>query len=785
MLKLLFSLLVVCTSTIGLGQLTLTGIVKDESSKPLADIAIRLLNTNLWAYSDSDGVFTFRNLPKGNYTIYVSAAGFAEIDKTVSLNESTKAIELLLGRTNNKLETVIVSSQKKEETLQRIPASIRAFSSQDVEEYRLWNIADLSGIVPNLYSTHPGDNRNVTSIRGIVNTSYDPAVVTYIDGVNQFNLDTYIPQLFDIERIEVLKGPQGTLYGRNAMGGAINIITKKPGNQTNGFIQLSGGNYAQRRITGGLRFPLVRNKLFFGAAGLYEATDGFYSNEFNNQPYDKRSNVIGNYYLRFIPNTQWAITLNAKQSFNRNRGAFPLGFGKDEAFDNPFRLNQNAVTKMIDNSFNSSLSINYFNPVFQLTSQTAFQSNHRYYTDPIDADFSPLAAISIINNYGDEWNKVKVLTQEINIQSAASNASAFNWLLGSYFFHVDNPVKQTTRFGEQAQLAGAPDNNFSLINTSKAKSNGIAFYGQMNYAFSEKIALTAGIRYDRERKKQNVLGEYQKDPDPNPVFAYRSDTSAIARFSAVSPKITLAFHANKNQTIYAGFSRGFRAGGLTPLSQDPSQPALYPFQPEFGNNLEAGWKQNLPNQKLVINLALFRSSIIDVQVPTLVLPDAVTITRNTGKLISTGIELEVRSLLLKGLSVEYNFGYVKTRYSRLKISQNGSEVDLQDRRQLFTPDVTSLLAAQYTHLFGNNKTSVVFRCEWKYLGAQYFDLANTIRQSPYHIINTQFGIALGKTEIMLWGRNIADQRYISYAYDFGAVHLGNPVTYGITTGIRF
>ncbi|WP_315816025.1 TonB-dependent receptor plug domain-containing protein [Paraflavitalea speifideaquila] len=125
-------------------------------------------------------------------------------------------------------------------------------------DYRLWNTKDITAIVPNLYSADPGDNRNVTSIRGITTTSYDPAVATYIDGVNQFGLDTYISQLSDIERIEVLRGPQGTLYGRNAMGGVINIITKQPGNHLTGFAEANMGNYGQHRIAAGIRTPLIK-----------------------------------------------------------------------------------------------------------------------------------------------------------------------------------------------------------------------------------------------------------------------------------------------------------------------------------------------------------------------------------------------------------------------------------------------------------------------------------------------------------------------------------------------
>jgi iron complex outermembrane receptor protein len=783
-MKIVIAVLLIFLSTSCFSQASINGTIKDETSNPVAGANVHVLNTAYSTHTNLKGEFVFENLSQSNYTIHVFTEGYGETYKTVALQGGTNAIEIFQTKRPNTLETVVISSQKREELLQQSPSSVTALSAQKVEAYRLWNISDLTSVSSNLYSSNPGDNRNVTSIRGIVNTSYDQAIATYIDGVNQFNLDTYIPQLFDVERIEILKGPQGTLYGRNAMGGVINIITKKPGNVTNGFAQVNIGNYALQRYSAGVRVPIVKDKLFFGAAGLYDKTNGFYTNDYDNSHYDKRSSVIGNYYLRFMPNSQWSLTLNAKQAHNRNRGPFALVFGVDEAFKNPFHLNQNATTKMIDDVFNTSLSLNHYGRSVQVSSQTAYQSNHRYYTAPIDADFSPLDAMTIINDYGKKWNNVKAWTQEINVQPVASKSGKLKWLVGTYLFYQDVPVKQTTRFGEQAQMLGAPDKNFSLINTSKGKGTGAALYGDVSFSLLKSLSVTAGLRYDHETRKQQILGEYQKDPNPNPIFPYRSDTSAKANFSALSPKITLAFTPSEQQTLYVTYNRGFRAGGLTALSSDPSQPALYPFKPEFSNNVEAGWKQSWLDQKFFFNLALFHATINDVQVPTLVLPDAVTITRNTGKLTSKGVEAEFRSLLSKNLSVDYSIGYTDAQYNRLKVSQNGNEADLKGKRQLFTPDVTSMLAAQVMHSVGNHIT-LSLRGEWRYIGTTYFDLANTIRQSPYHLANARFAMAYKKAELSFWARNLTDKHYVSYAYDFGAVHLGDPRTYGVGLGIKF
>jgi iron complex outermembrane receptor protein len=682
-----------------------------------------------------------------------------------------------------RLNEVIVTAQKREETLGKIPIAVSAITANQVREYRLWNNKDLSGIVPNLYAADPGDGRDIISIRGITTTSYDPAVATYIDGVNQFGLDTYIPSLFDVERIEVLRGPQGTLYGRNAMGGVINIITRQPAEPINGFVEVNEGNYGEQRYSAGFRMPLIKNKLFIGAAGLYDGRNGYYTNLFTNQSYDKQHSVTGNYYLKYLVNARWLLDLNIKHHNNRNHGAFPLVADAAAVFKQPFVLDQNAVTTMIDNTFNSSLSASYKGSAFNFVAQTAYQKNYRYYTDPIDGDFSPLDAISIINNYGRRWNNVKAVTEDLRFTSPGSSPSSWKWTAGSYWFFQDQPNRQATRYGKDANLLGVGDSLFSTINTTQSHKWGMAFYGQASYALTKKANLTAGLRYDYERQSEDVLGEYQHDPDPDPIVI-RPDTSGRVSFYALSPKLSFDYGLSDNSLLYAVYSRGFRTGGLTQLSSDPSAPPLVGFRPELSNSYEAGIKTSWLRNTFSVNADLFYTAIDNAQVPTLVLPDAITITKNAGKLNNWGAEAELAAAPFKGWSVTCNFGYTHSRFANLRLSQNGAAVDLAGKHQVFTPDITALLAIQYVRRIAKGWQALA-RGEWKHTGTTWFDLANTIRQSPYDLYNVRCGVGNGQLELMFWSRNTGNKKYISYAYDFGAFHLGDPATYGVTLSVRF
>ncbi len=764
-------------------QQTFTGTVFDSDRSPIPGVSVHVLNSNSGAITDREGHFTL-TLPPGSYDLEFTAVGYASQERTIT--DAASATEIILVSSSTQLDDVVVTAQKKEEALRNVPISITSLSARQVQEYRLWNTKDLTAISPNLYSANPGDNRNVTSIRGVTSTSYDPAVATYVDGVNQFSLDTYMAQLFDIQRIEVLRGPQGTLYGRNAMGGVINIITREPGRQPDGFAEVSFGGFGQQRYSAGIRAPLIKDKLFVGIAGVYEHADGFYTNQYNQSKFDRKNSLVGNYYLKYLAGSRWTINLNVKHNANRNHGAFPLAPTVSDAFQNPYTVNQNAITEMVDNVFNSSLSLAYHGQSFNFTSQTAYQNNYRYYIDPIDADFSPIDGITLIDNYGKDWNYNRAITQELRFTSAPSWTSRWKWTSGLYFFNQYNPVKQTTRFGQDAMYVGAPDTNFSIINTTKARSFGGAWYGQTTYSPIDGLDLIAGLRYDYEHKTQSVRGQYQHDPDPNPMFDTRPDTSASTSFHAVSPKFGASYSFRRAATLFGTYSRGYRVGGFTPISSDPSQPPLYPYKPEFSDNIEAGVKTSFLDDQLKLNFTMFYVSITDVQVPTLILPDAFTVTRNTGKLSNKGAELEILATLTKGLLVQYNGGFTDSHYKSLTVPQDNGTKDLSGNHQIFTPVATSMLAIQYAWKpLPTKDWALIARGEWMYLGTQYFNLANTITQPAYDLLNCRAGVKINHVDVMFWGRNLTNKKYVDYAYDFGSAHLGNPRNYGVTVRASF
>jgi Outer membrane receptor proteins, mostly Fe transport len=768
-------------------QYSVGGMVRTETGNGIPRASVQVLNSNQATSTDDQGNFRLEHLSAGTHMIRVSAVGYAAENHTISVHGDA-TLDIQLAGVETRLDEVVATAQKMESDPHDIPASLSVVGARQIEQQYIWNVMDVTAVVPNLNIANPGDNRNVASIRGITTTSYNQAVATYVDGVNQFGLDTYIPYLQDVERIEVLRGPQGTLYGRNAMGGVINIITKQPTNRTSGLAEINVGNYGQQRYLLGIRTPIVKDRLFFGASGMYNGLNGFFTNDFDGSHYDKQHTVFGNYYLKYLISNQWAMTLNFKHVSNRNRGAFALIPGMDDALGNPFHLSQNARTEMVDETRNVSLSVNHFGDALNFSSQTAYQSNYRFYRDPIDGDFSPLDAVSIVNDYGKDWNHVKVFTQEFKLASAPSSNAPLHWTAGTFLFHQDAPTKQGTYFGADAEMMGegTPTHATSIL-TNAAINQGIAVFGQLGYQFNNGWEFQVGLRYDYENAQLDARGEFQ--PDGGDIMVVQPDTAASADFHAFTPRVSVKYAFDEAHHIYGSYTRGFRAGGISQLSSNPEEASLRPFDPEFSNNIEVGSKNLFIDRRLQLDVTAFYSRVNNAQVPTLILPDAITVTENTGRMQSLGAEAEVAARVVRNLTLWGSAAFTRAEYTDFNTAgADGGNVQLKGNRPVYTPEWTGFLGAQYViPLQVDNKQQLQLGVYGKFIGQQYFVVDNTIGQEAYGLLNANISYTWKGYELSLWGQNLADKRYVDYAYNvgFAAVHLGRPATFGVTARKRF
>jgi iron complex outermembrane receptor protein len=703
---------------------------------------------------------------------------------------------------SHKLEDVIVTANKREESIIKVNTSITSLSSKKIEDTRTWGLSGLSALVPNYNYQELGVSfQQIQAIRGIQVFSENPAVSTYIDDVNNIDILANGFAFTDIERVEVLRGPQGTLYGRNAMGGVVNIITKKPTNKTSAFGELSFGNLGLQRYSAGYKSPIIKDKLFFGMNGLYQTQEGFLKNDItgtsstdtklNGKAVGGEQNFYGNIYLKWLPTSRFNVTLNVKgQKDKSDNSGFMVSQSSDTyAFENPDRINLARIAKHERNILNTSLVAKYLGNNYTLTSISALQT--------ISFGFQDLDFPGIYHSYyngkiGELLPPQKVWSEEFRINS--NSEGKLQYTAGVYWFAQKGYEPTTNTAYElsnaEATMFGLPSGAF-LINRNRSNNSGIAGFGELSYLLTPKLKATFGLRYDHEKREAIFNGFGDAMLLNGVVTDIKPNITANGTYSAVSPKLSLSYAVNDLSNIYASFTRGFRAGGINASSLPAG--VRQTFNPEFSNNYELGYKAFLLDKKLSVGASAFLIQWKDLQFYNLVAPFTYA-RENVGDAQSAGFELEITAIPAKGLQLDGSFGYNPTEYKgfNLKRVNFGTGVEtttaIGGNSLSNAPSHTIFLGAQYEYTIAT-KLKAVVRGEVRNIGSYYTDIQNKIEQPTYTVINSRIGLTYDKYSLFFWGQNLNNERYLAFGNpdsSFGrSVRTAAPRTVGVTLSAKF
>jgi iron complex outermembrane recepter protein len=702
----------------------------------------------------------------------------------------------------NKLEDVIVTANKREESIIKVNTSITSISSKKIEDTRTWGLSGLSALVPNYNYQELGVSfQQIQAIRGIQVFSENPAVSTYIDDVNNIDILANGFAFTDIERIEVLRGPQGTLYGRNAMGGVVNIITKKPTNKTSAFGELSFGNLGLQRYSTGYKTPIIKDKLFFGMNGLYQTQEGFLKNDIsgtsatdtklNGKTVGGEQNLYGNVYLKWLPNSRFNLTLNVKgQKDKSDNSGFMVSQSSDTyAFENPDKINLARIAKHERAILNSSLVAKYIASNYTLTSISALQTIAFGFQD---LDFPGIYHSYYNGKIGELLPPQKVWSEEFRINS--NSEAKLQYTAGVYWFSQKGYEPTTNTAYELSEMEATMfglSNGAFLINRNRSNNTGIAGFGELSYMLTPKLKATFGLRYDHEIREAIFNGFGDAILLNGVVTDIKPNIAANGTYSALSPKLSLSYAVTDLSNIYASFTRGFRAGGINASSLPAG--VRQTFDPEFSNNYELGYKAVLLDKKLSVGASAFLIQWKDLQFYNLVAPFTYA-RENVGDAQSAGFELEITAIPAKGLQLDGSFGYNPTEYKgfNLKRVNYGTGVEtttaIGGNQLSNAPNHTLFLGAQYEYPVSNTLKLVV-RGELRNLGAQYTDIQNKIEQPSYTLLNSRIGLTNGNYSLFIWGQNLNNERYLAYGNpdsSFGRqARIGSPRTYGVTLSAKF
>ncbi len=655
------------------------------------------------------------------------------------------------------IEAVVVTAQKREENVQKVPISMEVFSDIELENAGIDNIKELTYFTPNLYSKQ-NTNQNMVFIRGISshNVILNTSVGLFVDDINYPMSFMQNPDLVDIERVEILRGPQGTLYGRNTETGAIKIVTKQPDNSFEGKVFAETGIYDTPddnplfiKSGAGISGPVIEDKLYLGGAFQITESDGYTKNEYDgDDEAGKISHKTGKATLRWTPNDQTDISINANGYENDD------GYGYVRYIEGPgrtdrYRINWDGGNRWEDKNYGQALKAKYSGTSFDLISIT---THNEFETDFLnDGEFGPFTFPDqhfVFEN--------RTVGQEIRILSPEEHRRV-KWLFGVYGFRDDNEAK--------AEF-------FGMSRDTDFDNEGYALFGQTTFTFFDRVHLTAGLRYDHQKsdgkQKNNML------PDPY---------SADFEHNELLPKATVSVDLTNTTMGYVTVARGMMAGGFDYAFASSSDNLA--FDPEFTWNYEAGAKTSWLDNRLQVNAALYYIDVKDKQVQEYLAGPAVRSITNAAKAYSRGMELDVQARPLPGLTLSGGLGISDAKIDEwVSDEETGGQYDYEDNYLTFAPKYTFNIGISYTLPSG-----YFARTDLLGVGDFYTDAKNIHKIDSYEIVNLSVGYQGDSFGVSLWCKNLFDEEYLTnkseYVGGYTIVEDGKPRTIGTTITYRF
>ena len=693
------------------------------------------------------------------------------------------------------LEEIVVTSRRKAESLQEAPAAITAFTSQKIQDAGIERPADFVALTTNLtlIETQNAGNAFVV-LRGITqNRNSEPSVAVVIDGVQQVNPAQFNQELFDIQQIEVLKGPQGAIYGRNAIGGAIVITTKKPGEETEGSISAGIDNGPGYKIRGSVGGPIGDSgKLKYRLSGAFIDTDGYINNEYLGEEADPYKDLSLRGRLIWDASDRLSVDLRASMSRLRTQ-AFYYNIVTDVNDTSlPVRVNNAGQN---DRDMNSvSMQINYDVGGGTITSTTSFDTLEEILTG--DAfDFLPIEESLFYQILGVDLNQSQFLDVESwsqDLRFASDSDGPLRWMVGGYMIGTKRYIStgNLVDLGQGVtpvyrEPSTNPNNPQSTFLADEQDNFAWAVYADATYDLTDKLELNASIRYDEDEREQTTLTPTEYLPNVEGIPGAISGEVRTVTFSEWQPKITLRYLVNDDLTFYGGYSTGFRSGGFNQSGVGAIAVANGIvgvndiFEAEVAKTFELGFKSELLNNRLTLNGNVFTTKSENSYFFVFL---AANSTQNLGTVPEgrlKGMELDASYRAAPGLDFNLGFGYTD---SEIKQFQDSSVIG---NKLPGVSEMTLNLGVQYSTEIADGVT-LVTRADYQRIGKTWWDLPNSTVRNPVDLVDARISVEWGDGwAVTAWSRNLFNEKYNAEFSPGGFVFKAKPRRYGLDISKRF
>jgi iron complex outermembrane recepter protein len=721
-------------------------------------------------------------------------------------------------------EEIVVTARRTEESLQEVPASVSAFSEQQMERLNATEATGLQGAVPNLNVVQGRGSSNATNIyiRGVGQPdalqTFDPAVGFYVDGVYYSRIRGTQMELFDIERVEVLRGPQGTLYGKNTIGGAYSVITHRPGQDPRGLFQVTVGDYGQLEARVAASGPL-NDHLAIGGAVFGASRDGYVTNPVTGEDYNDRNAWGGRFQAALDVTPDFSLDFSA--DFSEEDNALTMGQATNSlttiigvpipAGAVPSPLPEFDFTAQATPGLpNSSVLQHWGNALrasWELSDNLTLRSITAYrdleYTDYVDIDATALELGDVL---------VDVAQDQVSQEFQAIWESDRWTAIGGVFYMVENIVSHQEAYADDLLGGFLGGGTFLRTVDDDLETTSAAIFGNVTYDLTDRLSISGGLRYTEEEKDYfRTTSTFSSNPiftaDPARVPVDINDTwDDLSGIASVDYQLTPEF------LLYGRVAQGFKSGGFNGRANNQGEEA--PYDPETVTSYEAGFKSDWFDNRLRANFAVFYNDYRDFQArvsnlttdPVTMLPSIELTVLNAGELTISGAELELIYNPIDPLTLDAQIGYLDAEYGEFEdLRFDDGVIDFNDSRAFqepaFSPDWTARFGARYVFDLGQHG-DLELNASARYRSRMALAVDNTLPntnvelpgmfQDDYWLYDANATWrATDILSIALIGRNLSDEVYRTDAQEFSSVgnirtaYYGAPQTWSVVFSARY
>src|SRR5579872_61255 len=747
------------------------------------------------------------------------------------------------------LQEIVVTAQKRSENLQSVPVSVTALTSTQLGSLKLDDASVLATQIPNLQVNGiVGEGSPLFSLRGVsmfdYSLSQSSPVASYIDEVYKGNFVLFGVEMYDLERVEVLRGPQGTLYGKNTTGGAINFITHKPGFATEGYLKAGAGNYNRREAQGAFQTALIPDKVAVRVAVTYTKADGFVHNILPGHPdlegvdqYGVRLSVLYRATDSLDFTLRYSKSMQDPQNYAIIPGRVsPLGIGLVSAYyptsdgtatGTPLGNNQvaqNYTPRRRQDNQAVSLTTNWtLSDNYAVTAISSWDQGSLFNPEGTDGAGIDIFKIPYIG-------KTHQVTQDIRLTTTGTDA--LNYIVGAYYQHEAIFNSTENRFYNFLDYNGdgridyqdCADSSFNTpgagyaagvytnlscryYNSFDQIKNSWALYSDGSYKLLEQLKLRAGVRYNHDTGEQKNALDQLRGPDEVPIanilagavpvlllpgspgYAQAVNRTFSQGFhnSSVTGRAGLDYTPTHDSLLYASYSRGYRSAAFNAQFLF-SNTDFTTVKPETLDSLEAGFKTSWLSNRLQVDGAVFHYQYRNQQIIN-VYPTGQQPLVNLGKSKIDGGELEVVVRPVRTFMARLGVGFLSSEVQEGRLASG----DISGQRLPNAPSVSGNISADWDAWTGSIM-GLRLHVDSSYSAKQYLALPqeNAISQGAYSLVNARISLhgAAEQWDVGLWGNNLADKFYLTNAVDLQGLgydyrHRGVPRTYGVDATYRF